>query len=143
MNDNVFQLADYRHKARKRTVPSALPGIILDARRAGTIDHATWSKDIRLNSEPSLTVRTTAVNVLSDFRVHPVSGSIGQQHVLIELRLDLLKDEELRLNDFTERSAKLVGRLLGREVNVQQQSNSATILLVYSAVHPSITPHPA
>lgn len=141
MNDNVFNLDAHRRKKVKRPIsPSALPEVILGAERAVVIDRETWSKDITLNDEPSLTVRTTAVNVLTSFRVHPVSRIVGRQHVKIELRLDLLADEQLKEDDFIERSAELIGRLLGRQVKVLPKIDSATIWLVYTLIGPSATP---
>lgn len=134
MNDNVFCLDAHRRKNTERSIdPSTLTEATLNAERAAPIDYVTWSKDIRLHSEPSLTVRTTAVNVLTDFRIHPVTRIAGHQQVLIALRLDLLKHEELKQVDFMKQSTRLIGRLLGRKVYVVQQDDT----LIYTTTHPS------
>jgi hypothetical protein len=134
VRNNVFCLDSHRRKktelpATTNTPPEATPS----TNQGISIGYSTWWKDIRLNAEPSLTVRVTAVNVLTDFRIHPVNRKISQPQVRIALRFDLLGSEQLKQVDFTERSTKLISRLLGREVYVLQQGDT----LIYTTTHPS------
>jgi hypothetical protein len=137
VSDNVFDLDAHRRKKATRPVtPRTLQAVIVAAERAVAIDHATWLQHVELDGEPSLVVRTTAANVLTEFRVHPKSRIVGQQDVRIELLHGLLAKEEMTPNDFVKRSARLISRLLDRKVDVLRESDAARIWLVYTTTSP-------